>query len=121
MTSPNRVIKFFDIAKSERDKSPLPIKLGAVLAKGNRVIKSSYNTGGYFRFVGSWTRHAEVRATLNVNCEGAVMYVYREHAKLQSPLLAKPCASCVEWMKYVGVSEVVYSIPQYPYWESMSL
>jgi len=121
MTSPNRVIKFFDLAKKERDKSLLPTKLGAVMARGNKVVNSSHNAEGTFRFVGSWTRHAEVRATLNVNCSGTTMYVYREHALLQSPLLARPCASCIEWMKYVGVVNVIYSIPQYPYWEEMVL
>ena len=118
----NRIDRFLGYARDIRRTSTLPIRVGAVLARGSRVIKSAANDSGKPpRYIGSWTRHAEVRATLNVNSENATVYVYREHQQLRSPLLAKPCNHCVEWLTWLGVKEVVYSIPEYPHYAVLDL
>ena len=118
----DRVSRMLEAARYIRRQSTLPIKVGAVLVRGSRIIKAACNDEGKPpRFVGSWTRHAEVRATLNVNSEDATVYVYREHAQLHSPLLAKPCNHCVEWLTWLGVKEVIYSTPEYPHYATLDL
>ena len=117
----NRNERILEIARIESRDSQLRVKLGAALVRGRRVIKLSTNSLGKPRFVGSWTRHAEVNATINVDATGGVVYVAREHRLYRSPMLAKPCNHCVEWLQYVGVEKVVYTIPEYPYYEEMTL
>lgn len=117
----NRITKFLQIANKVRNESLMGIKVGAVVVKGSRAIKAACNATGKPKFIGSWSRHAEVRATLNINVKDADVYVYREHGIEKSPLLAKPCNHCIEWLQFVGVKRVVYSISEYPYFEEMSL
>ena len=118
----NRTHKFLSKARTERANSVLPIRVGAVLVRGSRVIKGACNGGGKPpRYLQGWSRHAEVRATLNVNAEGATVYVYREHQLRRTPLLAKPCNQCVEWLTWLGVSKVIYSTPEYPHYKELVL
>ena len=118
----NRIDRFLNEARIQRTHSTLPIRVGAVLTRGSRVIKGACNSEGKPpRYLEGWTRHAEVRATLNINAEGATVYVYREHATLKAPLLAKPCNHCVEWLTWLGVKSVIYSIPEYPHYAEMGL
>ena len=117
----NRIERFFDTARQARLESEMPIKVGAVVVRGSRVIKTEYNTPGKPKFLGSWSRHAEVRATLNINNVGAQIYIYREHGLYRSPMLARPCNHCQEWLKFVGIERAIYSIPEYPYFEVMEI
>lgn len=120
--SSNRIEGKLVAARTAARKSTMGIKMGAVLVRGNRVIKSGFNcVGKYPRYIGGWSRHAEAMATLNVNAQGATVYVFREHAKDKTPLLAKPCFRCVEWLSWLGVKNVIYSQPEWPYWEEMEL
>ena len=117
----NRTSRFLQLAREQALLSSMKPQVGAVLTRGSKVIKLGYNKEGKPRFVGSWTRHAEVVATINTNAEDAVVYVYRQHGLLLSPLLSKPCTHCMEWLGYIGVTETIYSIPEYPYFESITL
>ena len=117
----NKTSRFLNYAKYASAKSTMKQKVGAALARGSRLTKTACNTPGKPRLIGAWSRHAEVRATLNVNAENATVFVYREHALNKNPLLARPCSTCVEWLKFVGVKEVVYSTAEYPYFEVMIL
>ena len=118
----NRIDRFLNEARMQRIRSTLPIKVGAVITRGSRVIKGACNSEGKPpRYLEGWTRHAEVRATLNINAEGGVVYVFREHALLKSPLLAKPCNHCIEWLTWLGVKSVIYSIPEYPHYAELDL
>lgn len=117
----NRTTRFFRYAKEIQRTSRMRQKVGAVVTRGSRAIKSACNAPGKPRIIGAWSRHAEVRATLNINAEGTTVYVYRQHALNYTPLLAKPCSKCVDWLSYVGVKEVVYSTSEYPFYEVMLL
>lgn len=118
----NRTTRFLQLAREARQQSTMPIKLGAVLTRGNRVIKSGYNSSGaHSGCIGAWSRHAEINTTINVNAKGGILYVYREHGILRSPLLAKPCKFCQSWLQYIGVDTVVYTINEYPYFKGMKL
>lgn len=118
----NRTTRFLQLAADVRRQSTMHIKVGAVLVRGNRVVKLASNKEGSGRRIrhthlGLWSRHAEVRATINVDANGATVFVYREHASNATPLLAKPCVNCQEWLQYIGVVQAVYSIPEYPFFE----
>src|SRR3990167_2656867 len=109
--------RYLTLASDARKQSTMKIKVGAVLVRGSRVIKLAHNTMGKSR-TNSWSRHAEVRATINVNAEGCTIYIAREHGTLGSPMLAKPCHNCFEWLDYVGIKEVEFTISQYPFYQS---
>lgn len=117
----NRTTKFLQIAGKVRTESLMNIKVGAIVVRGSRVIKVACNATGKPKFIGSWSRHAEVRATLNINCKGTTVYCYREHGLNKQPLLAKPCNHCIEWLQFVGVRSVVYSIEEYPYFMEINI
>ena len=116
-----RTDRILRMARTTALTSEMKQKLGAVLVKGRRIIKAECNTPGKPKFIGSWSRHAEVRTTLNVNCMGGTVYIYREHGTLKSPLLARPCRHCIEWLQFVGIKEIVYTIPEYPYYMMESI
>ena len=107
----SRYNDYMRLASEARYLSPMKVKVGAVLVKGGRVIKVSSNMpGGSSKHLSQWSRHAEVRATLNVDARGGVIYVYRGHGITGEPMLAKPCNACQEWLDYVGVSRVYFSV-----------
>lgn len=99
------------LASEARLLSPMKVKVGAALVKGGRVIKVASNMpGGSSKYqVSPWSRHAEVRATLNVDARGGTIYVYREHGITGAPMLAKPCKHCEGWLEYVGVKSIHYT------------
>lgn len=98
------------LASEARLLSPMKVKVGAVLVKGGRVIKVASNMpGGSAKHLAQWSRHAEVRATLNVDARGGTVYVYRAHGLTGVPMLAKPCSGCQEWLDYVGIARYYYT------------
>ena len=106
----SRYNDYMRLASEARLLSPMKVKVGAVLVKGGRVIKVASNMpGGSSRQLGQWSRHAEVRATLNVDARGGTIYVYRGHGITGVPMLAKPCTACQSWLDYVGVKSVFYT------------
>ena len=98
----------FDAAREVRLESDLRTRVGAALARGPRIIGLASNRSGKSP-AGSWTRHAEVRVTLNKNAEGADVYVYREHGLNGKIMNAKPCAACAAWLRQLGVKRVYYT------------
>lgn len=109
--------RFLNIADTARRNSPMRTKVGAVLVRGSRIIKTGYNTPGKSKIIGAWSRHAEIQATINVNAEGSRLYIVRKSTCLSVPSIARPCKLCREWLQYINVNEVIYSIPDYPYYE----
>lgn len=89
--------------------------MGAVIAKGNKVLSSGFNVRkthptygtGYYRHL-----HAEGNAIYKavrkrIDLQGSTIYVYRNNGRL-----AKPCLHCQELIERFGISEIVYSAEQ---------
>ena len=109
-TPVSRYEDYMRLAAEARLLSPMRVKVGAVLVKGGRVIKVASNMpGGSCKHLSQWSRHAEVRATLNVDARGGTVYVYRAHGLTGLPMLAKPCHNCEGWLNYIGVKQVKWS------------
>jgi deoxycytidylate deaminase len=100
------------IAIKESEKSTQHFKLGAVIAKGNRVLARGFNNrkshprfgSGMFR-----STHAEGAAirdavSRGVDLKGKSIYIYRKNN-----LIAKPCACCEKLIKSFGISQIIYS------------
>jgi deoxycytidylate deaminase len=93
-------------------KSKCRFKLGAVIAKGNRILARGYNENKTHPRFGSGRfkmLHAESAAILDavrkgVDMEGATMYVFRYNNNL-----AKPCECCQRMIDHYGIAKVVYS------------
>lgn len=72
-------------------------KMGAVVVRGGAVLSSAAN-------LGSWGRHAEVRALRpHTDYTGATVYVVRLNGRV-----SEPCEVCKETLERAGVKEVVY-------------
>ena len=111
------------LAYTVAKQSPSRYRLGAVVAKGNRVLGVGFNNQGKthpimrkydpgeFRPGGI---HAEVKA-----CQGAS---YRELSNAEiyvarilrsgEPALAKPCEICQRFLRAMGVKKAYYSMPE---------
>ena len=100
----------FDYAKLASQCSDLPIKVGAVLVDHGKVLRLGHNTLGRGT-PGTWTRHAEFRATMNIDARGRDLYVYRQNQLTGLPAMAKPCANCREVIATLGVRKVFYTVP----------
>ena len=100
------------IAIKESYKSKHRFKLGACIARGNKVLSKACNTRKTHPIFGAGdykTLHAESYAIYKavrqgIQLKGATMYVYRRNNNL-----AKPCACCMGLIHKYGISEVVYS------------
>lgn len=110
----------YELARVMGLKSTSRFRLGAVLAKKNRVISTGYNDmrkthtlmQKYNRDK-SWAPglHAEVDACIGVpaaDIEGADMYVVRI-LKDGHLAMAKPCRICARFILDVGIRRVYYS------------
>lgn len=110
----------YELAKVMGLKSTSRFRLGAVLAKKNRVISTGYNDmrkthtlmQKYNRDK-TWAPglHAEVDACIGVpaaDIDGADMYVVRilKDGRLA---MAKPCRICQRFILDVGIRRVYYS------------
>jgi len=99
-------------AIKESEKSKHRFKLGAVIARGNRVLTKAHNSRKtHPRFgVGDYnTLHAEAYAIYKavrrgIDLRGTTIYVYRKNNNL-----AKPCPCCMGLIHKYGIKEVVYS------------
>lgn len=103
--------RFLKLARKESEKSQARFKLGAVVAKGSRVLGKGYNCSrSHPKGSGPYsTRHAEVEAILDakrrgVSLCGASIYVYRENHNL-----ACPCEDCMTLIENEGITKVIYS------------
>ena len=99
-------------AIQESKKSQHRFKIGAVIAKGKRILARAHNTRKTHPKFGSGdysTLHAESHAIYKairqgINIKGSTIYVYRHNNNL-----AKPCECCMCLIKKYGIKEIVYS------------
>ena len=101
-------------------KSSSKFRLGAVLAKKNRVVSTGYNNMGkshplqqkYAKNVNfTLGLHAEVASCLGIpmlDIKDATLYVVRL-LKDNKTALAKPCSTCQNFIYNVGIKKVIYS------------
>lgn len=99
-----------DAALEVRRESDLRIKVGACLIKGNKIIGLAANrSGGTAKVNGVWSRHAELRCTINRNCEGGTLYVARTKGLGESLGLAKPCGACLDYLATLNLKAVYFT------------
>ena len=97
------------------DASKHRFRVGAAIAKGNKVLVKAHNTPkthpqGSGRYS---TLHAEAHAInkavrQGISLEGTTIYVYRANNNL-----AKPCPCCQGLIHKHGIKKVVYSDSDY--------
>ena len=100
------------LAIKESQKSKHRFKLGAVIAKRNKILVSAHNVMKTHPKFGSGdynTLHAEGHAIYKaiqrgLDLSGTTMYIYRDNNNL-----AKPCPCCVKLIHKYGIKGVVYS------------
>lgn len=126
---------FFNLARAESYKATYTgysaVKIGCVvvyhgtiLAKGSNSNKShttqqKYN---YLRYTDKHINHyynpsihAEIQALnkikyLDIDFSKVSVYVYREYKSGQTAM-ARPCASCMKFIKSLGIKNVYYTTP----------
>lgn len=99
-------------ARKESTKSKHRFKLGAAIARKNKVLVTAHNSTKTHPIWGSGaynTLHAETYAIYKavrsgIDLKGTTIYVYRENNNL-----AKPCPCCAKMIQKYGISKVVYS------------
>jgi deoxycytidylate deaminase len=97
-----------------RNSTAVNYKLGAVLARGRKVLGVGFNdplkthpsSNTYGQKI-----HAELAAIINARCDlnGATLYVFRS-GKNERPLLSKPCLHCQALIEREGIKTVVFTI-----------
>jgi deoxycytidylate deaminase len=94
------------------------VKMGACVVVKGRVISTGFNQRFKThplikKFHEHQTIHAEVSAILRTKnkdlLKDSIMVVYRERRDTKNPVLAKPCPTCQEIMKFFGVWKVIYT------------
>ena len=104
------------IAKKQANNSTYIYKLGAVITKGQRVLSTGFNSISHCsvnNFKNS--RHAEMDAILKLmrtpnglsSLAGSTLYVSR--ITKTGLGLAKPCLRCMELIRAVGITEIIYT------------
>ena len=90
-------------------------RLGAVIAKGGRILSTGFNEIRYDKYLDKSTRHAEeaaiIRVLRNGNCHslvGSDLFVTR-FTPAGSIRLSKPCSRCLHLIRSVGIRRVYYS------------
>jgi len=100
------------LAIKESHKSNHRFKLGACIARGNKVLVKAHNTRKTHPKFGAGefqTLHAESHAIYKavrqgINLKGTTLYVYRYNNNL-----AKPCPCCMGLIHKYGIKKVIYS------------
>jgi len=108
------------LARTMAEKSVSRFRLGAVLAKKNRVISTGYNDMGKthtlmqkYNLDKTWAPglHAEIHSCIGVpmaDLDSADLYVVRI-LKNGGLAMAKPCRICQKFIADVGIRRVYYS------------
>ena len=99
-------------AIQESKKSQHRFKIGAAIAKGNKVLARAHNSRKtHPKFgVGEYnTLHAESHAICKavrcgIDLAGTTIYIYRHNNNL-----AKPCPCCMGLIHKHGIKKIVYS------------
>ena len=119
-----------NLAVSEAKKSPHNnYKLGCVIFNKKRILSVAHNkpfswsSKVHPRFK-NWPTsiHAEVAAIISARTElkDSKLLIVRIN-KANQLRLAKPCKHCLQYINYVGIRIVYYSISEYPYFDSFSV
>ena len=104
------------LANKQAARSTYIYRLGAVITKGNRVLSTGYNRLAYCPLNKyKVSKHAEMDAVLKLmrrnnglsSLAGSTLYVSR--ITKTGVGLAKPCLRCMELIRAVGISEVIYT------------
>jgi len=120
MNISNHLIK---LAINETIKSDHKQMIGAVIFDKKRILSKGYNTcqrsvkNLHPKFQGfPYSVHAEVDAIIKARTDlkGSSILVIRLNKKNQFQL-SKPCKKCLEYLNYVGIKNIFYSIPNFPY------
>ena len=123
---PHSGINYFRIAREQSLMSRFRCKVGACLVSGKSVFKGYNKRKTHTRFANpnlhiKTSLHAELSCIINagdkVNLRGSSIYVYRETSD-GSPAMSKPCSHCMKFLKEEGISNIYYSKPEYPYWDT---
>jgi deoxycytidylate deaminase len=90
-------------------------RLGAVIVKGNRVLATGYNEIRYSKRLRKSNIHAEEAAILKLlkenrlqDLNGSAIYVSRVCPSGRTAM-AKPCKTCAELIRSVGLDKVIYT------------
>ena len=113
-------MKLLGKAKTSALNSKCHHKHGALLIKGNRVLKVSFNKNSFskvanrhrlMRDKNPWfgTRHAEIELLSHNKIKGSTVYVCRVNNQ-NDLMYSRPCGMCLAAMKSAGVKKVVYSV-----------
>jgi len=112
-----RDYRHLDIARlASYHSNATSFKLGAVIAKGKRVIGIGFNNVRKTHPSSNTPYqkiHAEFAAILNANganLQGSTIYVYRE-GKKGKQLISKPCPNCQKLILAAGIKYVIYTSP----------
>lgn len=98
-------------------------RLGSILVKSGRILARGLNKYNAinelaWKYFGYQTIHAEIDALNQVwdkrNIKGATLFVFRTK-KNGDPGNSRPCNRCLNAIRDLGVRKIVYSIPEYPY------
>jgi deoxycytidylate deaminase len=121
-----------EISKNADYNSPKKnTSIGCIVVYHNRIISSGYNSNKtspiqkkYNKFRGFDVEnfpnklHAEISALskikyLNINWQKVEVYVYRENKDTKTLVCARPCVSCMTFIKYLGIKNIFYTDENY--------
>lgn len=123
-----RATKFLNLALEESRKSTYHrIKIGAVIAHGNKVVSKGANLSTSHPIQAYWNRltnrlapannlhaemHALVRAKrLGESLEGATIYIARLDRNDQ-PNQCRPCVACMAALENAGIRTIIHTEPR---------
>lgn len=112
----------FRLARSVRLHSDYDIKVGAVIVKKGKPLAVGFNQRKTHPQV-RWTIHAERDALMTCDedqARGSTIYIYREHSD-GSPALASPCIDCRFYLANAGVTKIIYTTNEYPFFKEERL
>lgn len=124
-------ISFFNVAKTISDNSDYsPHKIGCIVVYKGRIMSTGYNTNKTNPTQKTYNKyrkfdtdkypaktHAEISALskfvnscygLDINWKQVEIYIFRQH-KNGTLALAKPCTSCMSYIKHLGIKHIHYT------------
>ena len=124
-----QLCRWVDVAYKEAQKGDHKQKMGAVIFNKSKFISCGHNytcrsISSHLPKFRHWNTslHAEVIAVINAktNLNGCSILVVRVNNQGELRF-AKPCVKCMEYIKYVGIRKVYYSLSHYPYIEMIKI
>lgn len=117
----------FRMAKLASKNSSYKQRVGACIFKSGKPVSIGFNYvhKSHPEYAKEfYSIHAEVSALLKLDSDikNASMYIYREHNKDKSPMLAKPCKDCMSAIIASGrIKKIYYTTSESPYFECIKL